>query len=238
MDALSVSPVGPATFSALSALRPVQASRIQPTQVGSPAESPALSAQKLVQTLFQRTLQATSLFPVAEPASGSAGLAQDATASLLAALSPPPAPVEVTAAPDATTNATTNPAALPIPSTDSSTAPPTTVPATDVQDLPPAQDAFETSLSPDFAMQTALRFGAGVAAEATASGIPGPDLGTGLVRDAATVLRLDNLQPRTGGPGPEAFAQAETPTQRILRTYETGLALSATQGANAVDLLA
>ena len=238
MGALSVSPVGPATFSALSALRPVQASRIQPNLVGNPSESPALSAQKLVQTLFQRTLQATSLLPVAEPASGSAGLAQDATASLLAALSPPPTPVEVTAAPDATTNATTNAAALQSPDTSTSTTPASTVPAADIQDLPAAQDAFDTSLSPDFAMQTALRFGAGVAAEATASGIPGPDLGTGLVRDATTVLRLENLQPRTGGPGPEAFAPPETPTQRILRTYETGSALSATQGANAVDLLA
>jgi hypothetical protein len=242
MSALSVSPVGPATLSALNALRPVQPSRIQSNQVGNPSESPALSAQKLVQTLFQRTLQATSLFPVAEPASASAGLAQDVTASLLAALSPPPAPVEVTAAPDATTNATTdtttNAAALQSPDTSTSTAPASTVPAADIQDLPAVQDALDTSLSPDFAMQTALRFGAGVAAEATAAGIPGPDLGTGLVRDATTVLRLENLQPRTGGPGPEAFAQPETPTQRILRTYETSPAPSATQGANAVDLLA
>jgi hypothetical protein len=154
--------------------------------------------------------------------------------------------VEVTAAPDATTNpitnastnASTNAAALQSPDTSSSTAPASTVPATDIQDLPAAQDAFETSLSPDFAMQTALRFGAGVVAQAAASGIPTPDLGAGLVRDATTVLRLENLQPRTGGPGPEAFTQAETPTQRILRTYETSPALSATQGANAVDLLA
>jgi hypothetical protein len=146
--------------------------------------------------------------------------------------------VEVTAAPDATTNATTNAAALQSPDTSTSTTPASTVPAADIQDLPAAQDAFDTSLSPDFAMQTALRFGAGVVAQAAASGIPTPDLGAGLVRDATTVLRLENLQPRTGGPGPEAFTQAETPTQRILRTYETSPALSATQGANAVDLLA
>jgi len=234
MDALSVSPVGPATFSALSALRPVQASRIQSTQVGNPAESSALSAQKLVQTLFQRTLQATSLSPVAEPVSGSAGMAQDVTTSLLAALTPSPAPADVTAAADATTN----PAALSTSSTDSSTAPPSALPATDIQDVPAAQDAFDTSLNPDFAMQTALRFGAGVVAQAAASGIPTPDLGAGLVRDATTVLRLENLQPRTGGPGPEAFAPPETPTQRILRTYETGpAALSATQGGGGVDLL-
>ena len=237
MDALSVSPVGPATFSALSALRPVQASRIQSTQVGNPAESSALSAQKLVQTLFQRTLQATSLSPVAEPVSGSAGMAQDVTASLLAALTPPPAPADVTAAPEVT-----NPAALQSSDTSPSTAPSSTapssaVPAPNVQDLPAAQDAFEASLSPDFAMQTALRFGAGVVAQAAASGVPAADLGTGLVRDATTVPRLGNLQPRASGPGPEAFAQPETPTQRILRTYETGSALSATQGGGGEDLL-
>jgi hypothetical protein len=93
-------------------------------------------------------------------------------------------------------------------------------------------------LSPDFAMQTALRFGAGVVAQAATSGIPAPDLGTGLVRDATTVLRLENLQPHAGGPGPEAFARPESPAQRILRTYEAGSALSATQGTSAVDLLA
>jgi hypothetical protein len=231
MDALSVSPVGPAALSALSALRPVQASRIQATQAGNPSGSAALSAQSLVQSLFQRTLQTTSLYPVSEPVTGSAALAQEATASLLAALTPPQAPANVTPAPDATTN----PAALQASSSDSSTAPPT-LPA--VQDLPTAQDAFETSLSPDFAMQTALRFGAGVGAQAAASGIVAPDLGTGLVRDAATVLRLENLQPRTGGPGPEAFARPETPAQRVLRTYETGSAVSATQGTSSVDLLA
>ena len=229
MDALSVSPVGPATLSALGALRPVPASRIQSTQVGNPAGPPALSAQNLVQTLFQRTLQTASLFPVAEPVTGSAGLTQDVTASLLTALSPPQATVAVTPAPDATTSA------APV---QASTAPSSAVPAPNVQDLPAAQDAFETSLNPDFAMQTALRFGAGVVAQAAASGMPTPDLGTGLVRDATTVLRLENLQPHAGGPGPEAFAQPESPAQRILRTYETGSALSATQGTSAVDLLA
>ena len=234
MDVLSISPVGPATLSALSALRPLQAPLIQSTQVGNPAGPPALSAQNLVQTLFQRTLQTASLFPVAEPVTGSAGLAQDVTASLLAALSPPQAPVAVTPAPDANASA----AALQASSASSSTVPSSTVPAPNVQDLPAAQDAFETSLSPDFAMQTALRFGAGVVAQAAASGMPAPDLGTGLVRDATTVLRLGNLQPRAGGPGPEAFAQPESPAQRILRTYETGSALSATQGTSTVDLLA
>ena len=234
MDVLSISPVGPATLSALSALRPIRASLVQPTQVETPPGSPALSIQNLAQNLFQQTLQSAAVYPIAESVTTSAGLARDVTASLLAALNPPQATAEVTPAADATTN----PAALPTSSIDSSTAPPTTLLATDVQSPAATQDAFETSLSPDFAMQTALRFGAGVVAQAAASGVPATDLGTGLVRDATTVLRLENLQPRAGGPGPEAFAQPETPAQRILRTYETGSALSATQGSNAVDFLA
>lgn len=231
MDALSISPVGPATLRALSALRPVQASRIQPTQVGNPSESPALSAQRLAQSLFQRTLRTASLYPVSESVTGSAALAQEATASLLAALPLSQTPTNVTPVSDATAKP-----AVPQASSSTSPAAPPTLPA--VQDLPAAQDAFATSLDPGFAMQTALRFGAGVVAQAAASGIPAPDLGTGLVRDATTVLRLENLQPRTGGPGPEAFARPETPAQRILRTYETGSALSATQGTSAVDLFA
>ncbi len=233
MDALSVSPVGPATLSALSALRPVPAPLVQPP-AGTPSETSALSIQKLAQSLFQQALQAAATYPVSEPATGSVGLAQEATASLLAALNPPQAPAGVTATPDTTAQ----PAVLPTPSTDASTAPPSALPATAVQDLPAPQDASAASLTPDFAMQTALRFGAGVVPQAAASGLPGTDLGTGLVRDATTILRLGNLQPRTGGPGPEAFAQPETSTQRILRTYESGSTLSATPGANAVDLLA
>jgi hypothetical protein len=87
-------------------------------------------------------------------------------------------------------------------------------------------------------MQTALRFGAGVVAEAAASAVPATNLEAGLVRDATAVLRLGNLQPHAGGPGPEAFAQPQAATQRILRTYESGPISSATQGASTVDLLA
>jgi flagellar hook-length control protein FliK len=158
-------------------------------------------------------------------------LVQGATASLLAALTPAQAPAPATPASETTPNPT-------LQATDASTssAPSPTAASPNVQDLPATQDAFETSLSPDFAMQTALRFGAGVVAQAAVA-VPATDLGTGLVRDATTVLRLENLQPSAGGPGPEAFAQAETPAQRILRTYETGSALSATRGAHALDLL-
>jgi hypothetical protein len=233
MDALTVSPVSPATLSALSVLRPVQASMIQTTQASNASGSSALSAQSLVQGLFQRTLQAATLYPVAEPASGSAGLAQDATASLLAALNPPQATADTATTP----TSTTNPAMVQASST-SLTVPPSTAPAATLQDIPANQDAFGTSLSPDFAMQTALRFGAGVVAEVAASVAPATDLGTGLVRDATAVLRLGNLQPHAGAPGPEAFSQPQVATQRILHTYESNSALSAAQGASAVDLFA
>ncbi len=233
MEPIAINPIIPATLSALSPFQPAQTSVIQVSQTGKPSGSTALSAQSLAQSLFQQTLQAAAVYPISESVTGSAGLAQDVAAALLAALSPPQAPAGVTPA----AGATTSPAALPTSSTDSSTAPPSALPATDVQDLPATQDASEASLSPDFAMQTALRFGAGVAAQA-AFGTPATDLGTGLVRDATAVPRLENLQSRASGPGPEAFAQAETPAQRILRTYETGSALSTTQGASAVDLLA
>lgn len=233
MDALSVSPVGPATLRALSGLRPVPAPPAQPAPVALPSGASALSVQSLAQSLFQRTLQAAATYPVAEPATGSAGLAQDTTASLLAALNSPQAPAGATAAPDTTPN----PAVLPTSSADASTAPPSAPPATTISDLPAPQDASAASLTPDFAMQTALRFGAGVVAQAAATGLPALDQGPSLVRDATTVLRLGNLQPRTGGPGQEAFAQPEAATQRILRTYETGSTLSAPT-SSAVDLLA
>jgi hypothetical protein len=92
-----------------------------------------------------------------------------------------------------------------------------------------------TSLSPDFAMQTALRFGAGVVAQA-ALAVPVGELGTGLVREAAQVLRTGNLQPQVGEPSPEAFARAQTNLQRVMRSYES--APTPAQGNSAVDLLA
>jgi hypothetical protein len=87
-------------------------------------------------------------------------------------------------------------------------------------------------------MQTALRFGAGVVTEAMASAIPTADLGTGLVRDATSVLRLESLQARTSAPGPEAFAQPQTPAHRILQSYDSSSMGSAAPGASTVDLLA
>jgi hypothetical protein len=166
-------------------------------------------------------------------------LAQDAIASLLAALNPVQAPADTT--PPAT--ATTKPeviqnlgAAASVIS--SSNLPASVTPAASLQDLPATQDGFGTSLNPDFAMQTALRFGAGVTIQAAAAEILGSHPGTGLVRDATSVLRLGNLQPQTGHPGPGAFAQSHSETQRILHTYGTDAAAGAIQDTSAVDLLA
>lgn len=229
MSPLAVTAIGPATLSALSAPRPVQALPVPPPN-GSTRAATALSIQNLAQTLFQRTLQTATAFPVAEPAAGSIGLIQEATASLLAALNAPQAAANPTPAP----HATTNPAGPQATATTDTTAPAATPPATVPGDVAATQDAFATSSSQDFALQTALRFGAGVPGQ----GAPPPtatDLGVDLVRDAARVPRLGNLQPHAGGPGPEAFAPPQTPIQRMLRDYQT---VPAAQGSVGLDLLA
>ncbi len=225
MATLSVSPLRPVALDVLSALRPLQALPDQATQVEQPGRAATVSLQDLAQTLFQRTLQATTLFPVAQPLTGSASLAQEATASLLASLRAPQAPVDTT----------TSPALPQVSATTPSTATPSAPPAPVIQELPAGQDALATSLSPDFALQTALRFGAGVVAQAVLAAPIGA-LGTGLVRDATQVLRTGNLQPQAGEPSPEAFARAQANLQRVMRSYES--APTPAQGNSAVDLLA
>lgn len=227
MDPLAISSLGPATLSALSALRPPQALAI-PAQTGDTPGSTTLSLQDLAQGLFQRTLQVATSFPVAEPATGSASLAQAATASLFAALNAP----QATASPTPTPDATSNPAAVQAQAPIAAGTAPTPTP-TLAADLPAIQDTFATGSSLDFALQTALRFGAGVAPLA-APAVSTPALGPGLVRDAAAVLRLENLQPRSGGPGPEAFTQFQPAVQQVLRSY----AVPALEGPVGLDLMA
>jgi hypothetical protein len=234
MDPLSVNPISPAALAALTTLRPVQAAGTVPTQSSTLLGLPATSVQGLAQTLFQRTLQASTLFPVAEPTTGTAGWLQDVTASLLASMTKAEATVETAAVP---ATATSPAAVQPTDNTAASTTPPSAPPVTALPDQPANQDAFATSMSPDFAAQTALRFGAGVAAQA-ALAVSASDLGTELVRDATRVLRTDGLQTRSGGPGPDAFGQTQTAIQRILRTYDTAPAFSFPQSSSAVDLLA
>jgi len=218
MDALSVNPIRPVALGALDAIRPPQALPLPATQDGQAVRATPLSLQDLAQTLFQRSLQAATLFPVAPTATGTASLVQEATASLLASLSAQggPAPTQGAVATPSTT-------------------PPSAPPAPTVQELPAPLDALATSLSPEFAMQTALRFGAGVQAQA-ALAVPVGELGAGLVRDATQVLRTGPLQAQGGGPGPEAFARAQATLQRVLRTYESAPAPA--RGTSALDLLA
>jgi len=226
MDALSLSPLAPASFSALSALRPVQP---LPVQEDKTSGSRALAIQDLAQGLFQQALQASILSPVSEPIGGNVGLAREATTSLLASLSAPQAPATATPAPDATTNTITRAA--------SSSAPSATPPAAVIADVPAAQDAYATSSTLDFALQAALRFGAGVAGLGTPP-LPSADLSPGLIRDAAAVQRLGSLQAQAGAPGPEAFTLPQAASTRLLRTYEVTPALAISPGASGVDLLA
>ncbi len=204
MDALSLSPLAPVTLGALGGLRPVQPLAIQENKTTG---SSALAIQDLAQGLFQRALQASVLSPVSEPSGGNLGLAREATASLLASLRGPQAPANATPAADATTN-TITPA---IPQTAPSTAPSATPPAGVLPDVPATQDAFASSSTLDFAMQAALRFGAGVSGQGMTT-LPTADLSTGLIRDATTVQRLDNLQAQAGAPGPEAFTLPQAAT--------------------------
>lgn len=219
MNPLTIHAVGPVSLNALTALRPVPTVTNPATGAGDPNGTAVLG---LAQGLFQRALQVTPVLPLAEPlATTGVTQTQEATASLLAALNAPQAPATATpAATGATTlTAATSPVANPA--------------ETVLGNLTATQDAFAAGSSLDFALQTALRFGAGVgplAAPATANA----GQGTGLVRDATEVLRIRNLQPQTGGPGPEAFTQPQFPLHRAIQSYQP---LPANQNPGQVDLL-
>jgi hypothetical protein len=106
-----------------------------------------------------------------------------------------------------------------------------------VPEVPAAQDLNALNLTQDFALEAALRFGAGVASQAVST-LQTDVLGAGLVRDAAAVPRLGNLQSRTGGPGPEAYAQRQTAVQQAARTYAALPATPGFGGAGQMDVLA
>ncbi|MFN7958143.1 MAG: hypothetical protein U0P46_07485 [Holophagaceae bacterium] len=235
MAAIALSPLAPATLSALSALRPVQPLPITEDKTSG---SSALTLQDLAQGLFQRTLQASVLAPLAEPGGGNLGVAPEATASLLASLTAPQAPASATPAADATAPAGAQ-ATLPSGATaaTASTAPSPSPPAAVLPEVPATQDAFASSSSLEFALQAALRFGAGVAGQGTPA-LPSADLSTGLIRDAAAVPRLEGLQAQTGAPGPEAFLRPSASNLRLLRTYEISPAPVSSPQATGVDLFA
>jgi len=182
--------------------------------------------QGLAQELFRQSLQTAAGASVTESARAVNGPFQVATASLLASLNAPQSAAAATPVAGATI--------APEPVQASSTAPTAATPAALPAELPATQDAFQTGSSLDFALQTALRFGAGVAPLGNPL-LQTQSLGTGLVRDAAAVPRLGSLQPRAGGPGPEAFTQAQASVRQALNVYQT---VPATRETGALDLLA
>ena len=225
MDPLVVNPITAITQGSLSALRPVQALVVPATQNPSKSASLDLSAQNLAQTFFQRTQQAASLFPLVEPVTARMNLLPVFTDTLMTSLNAPQSAdatqPSLEAVPNLARTEASSSATVPTPST--------TLPG----DLSATQDTFASSSSIEFALQTALRFGAGVGTMATGV-LSVSDLTTDLVRDASPVPRLDGLQSHTGGPGPEAFAPPSAATQRVLRDYQPGAATGVALG---LDLL-
>lgn len=211
MDPLRISALG---STGLTPLRPPLAlPKAQESVLGTSGLPIQALVQGLTQNLVQQALQ-TAVTPTAEPATTGSDLTQSFAASLLAALNAPQAAAATTTAATSTlTSPATDPTlATPLPATATATA----VPA-DAQAL---QTTVETGASLDFALQTALRFGAGVVAQA-APALQPADLGASLVRDAAAVPRINSLQPDAGRPGPEAFTGRLQPqVQRVLQIYQ------------------
>ena len=220
MDPLRIPPLG---LNPLGALKP-------PAPPAQPAAGPSSGLpgiQSLAQDLFSRTLQAAAVFPVVE-STGPANFLQDSASPLLAALTAPQASTPVTATPDAQVPAQTQPAALqPTATTPTAPAVPQETPAT-------LEATAQTGEGLDFALQTALRFGAGVGPLAGPQVLT-PDLAAGLIRDAAAVQRAQGLQTRAGGPGPEAFARPQEAVRRALQTYQTP---PVAEGSASLDVLA
>lgn len=232
MDPLTVNALGPASLSGLSALRPAQPVAVPPPSAGGSADALALTTQDLAQGLFQRTLQAASQFPWLGAEVGGASLAQDASTTLFSALQAPQAAANTTPAP---TQDSPRTAALAVAGA-TSTAPAANPGLVAPTALTTTTDSFMSSTSLEFALQTALRFGAGVQGAAFAPYLVA-EPGSTLVRDAAAVSRVGALQPREGGPGPGDYAQPQGSAQQVLRSYGV-LAAAAPAGADRVDFLA
>ena len=181
-----------------------------PASAGAAPQAPAST-----QDLFQQLLQAS----IPAGAQGIAALDLNAAPSLLAALT----------APQATSAAGTTTTAPQVLGVAEAAAPVSVALAASPPVLP---DATGSGL--DFALQTALRFGAGVGPLAVPANAV-PDLSTGLVRDAAAVLRNAPLQSQAGGPGTEAFVHSPF-VHQALRLYQAGAIPSPT--SSGLDLLA
>lgn len=227
MDPLRLSALGGTAAMALNPALVIP--KVQPGNVQGTAGTDA--TQGLVQDLFLQTLQAASAL-AQTPATGPAPT-PGVTDSLLAALTAVPAPTAATATADTPTAATAA-----APATTLATDLATPLPATaalavpELATVPPA--ALPDSSTLAFALETALRFGAGV--------VPGagpafqlPDAGAGLMRDATAVPRQPHLLLNTGRSGAEVLAQPQTGVPQAVNAYRTAAVAEPPAG---VDLLA
>ncbi len=201
MDAIRISTLGAAALASPKAVQDT----VDPVNLISGAGGQTVPTNP-GQDVFQQALQvSTAILQGGTQAAGALGL--NSVPSLLAALTPPQATVgtvATTSFPAASAAAASNVAAASA--------------VTHVSNAPALPDTTGSSL--DFALQTALRFGAGVGSlAAPANAIP--DLSTGLVRDATAVLRNAPLQSQAGGPGTEAFVHSPF-VHQALRLYQAG----------------
>lgn len=189
------------------------------------------AAEAGVQGLFLQALQAAN--PLSQTGTASSTpAAQGVTDSLLAALTAPTATAATTATADTSTAAAAVAPAPPAVTLAGAT------PATPVIAAAEAATASQVTL-PDsstlaFALETALRFGAGVAPGAGPA-FQLPDAGAGLMRDAAAVPRQPHLLLNTGRSGAEVLAQPQTAVPQAVNAYRTAAVAEAPAG---LDLMA
>ena len=236
MDPLRLSALGGTVVSATTPALVIPKAQPGNVQGATGASGTQNLVQSLAQDLFLRTLQATNPLTGAEQAApAGTDLAAGLAPSLLAALTAPSAAVAATATADTTSAAT----AATTPTTTTASGLATALPATPALATPDltataAQAEIPDSSSLAFALETALRFGAGVGPGAGPA-LALPDLGASLVRDAAAVPRLGNLQPQTGRPGPEAFTPPQVAVPQAVNAYRTSAVAEPPAG---LDLLA
>lgn len=222
MDPLRVEALGSAALNVPRLPLVIPKLQADAQAAGGSAQVQAL-AQGLAQTLVQQTFQ-TAVTGLAGSTPTGFDLTQGFTSALASALN----------AAQSTTSPSTTATATPVATAESGTATPipgTAASAVATEALTTSTPA-ETGASADFALLTALRFGAGVIPLA-APAVTATDLGATLVRDAAAVPRLANLQAQPGRPGPEDFTrllQAQAP--QALQAYQAVPAATTSTGVN------
>ena len=223
MDPLRLSVLGGTTSMALT-----PALVIPRAQAGSTQGTAATAG---VQEAFLQALQAASALSGSGTASPTAAT-QGVTDSLLAALTAPTATAATTATADTPTAAAAVAPARPAVALAGATPATPVIAAAEAAATP--QVALPDSSSLAFALETALRFGAGVAPGA-APIFQLPDAGAGLMRDAAAVPRQPHLLLNTGRSGAEVLAQPQTAAPQAVNAYRTAAVAEPPAG---LDLMA